>query len=97
MNDSLLGKRSSIITNDRAVCIDTVSVCPGVKYPVAIRVIGVEVVIALEIIHNKIIGCRKAPEFTFQRGGLGLVYLIDTPVVSIAQVERTGIIAGFSH
>ncbi|MBA7693724.1 hypothetical protein ES703_102313 [subsurface metagenome] len=72
------------MANDRAVCRDTVSVYPHIKYPVAVGVTGVEFIVALKIVHDKIFLCRKVPEPALPGcGGLGFIDLIDPPVVSL--------------
>ena len=97
MYDRLLSKGIVVVAHLRAVSRVIVPTYPRQEYPVALGYTRAKVIVGLEIVHDKIIGCREAPEFTFQRGVLGLVHLIDPPEVSLAQVERPGIVGRFSH
>ncbi|MBA7684226.1 hypothetical protein ES703_92617 [subsurface metagenome] len=81
----MLGKRRTFITNDRAVCRLLVSVYPRIEYSVALGVTRVKVVVGLEIVHDKILGCHEAPDVTRPgTWGLGLIYFINLPVISHA-------------
>ena len=99
VNITLLGKRKVRITNDRTVyCRVEVSVYPCIKYPVAIGVIRVQVIVELEIVHNKVFYGGKVPNVTFPgHGARSLIDLIDLPVVSLSKVKKSGLIEVLAH
>jgi len=82
------------MTDDRTVyCGIIETVYPGIKYPVAPGLIGINVIVALHIVHYKEVGCRKAPQAACP-GTVGMCFidLIDSPVVRSKPLELTGII-----
>ncbi|MBA7687011.1 hypothetical protein ES703_95471 [subsurface metagenome] len=90
MNDTLLGKRRRFIADDRAICRLLISIYPRVKYPVALGVIGVKVVVALKIVYHNEVGCRKAPDLAFPWTiKIGIIYLINSPVVGLVPLQRS--------
>ncbi len=80
MNDTLLGKWRSIITNESSVCRDLVSIYPRIEY-----LIGWIIVVVFKIVHHKVVGNRKAPDITLPGTiRLSVINLINPPVVSLA-------------
>ncbi|MBA7656701.1 hypothetical protein ES703_64628 [subsurface metagenome] len=90
MNDNLLAKRRIFITNDRTVCRVVVTVYPRIIYPDVIE-IGAKVNVALEIVHDMIVDCRKAPDIPFPRTiRLGIINFIDPPIIGLTEFEKAG-------
>ena len=94
MNDCLLGKWWIRVTDDRTVYSWIVeSVHPGQIYPVGSRFTFIKVIIALHIVQDKEAGCGKAPEWACPRAvGIGVIGLINTPVVSGIPLKLSGLI-----
>ncbi len=90
----MLGKRRILITNKRTVCRVVISVYPHVKYPVALGVIRVKVIVGLKIVHDKEVGRRKAPDRAYPRTvRVGTIDLINSPIVSGIPLKLSRIIA----
>ncbi len=78
MNDTLLGKWISIITNESSVCRDLVSIYPRTEY-----LIGWIVVVVLKVVHHEVVGNLKAPDVALPGTiRLSVINLINPPVVS---------------
>ena len=80
------------MTNDRAIYgWVVVSIYPGKIYSVAARFTFINIIVRLEIVNNKEVGCSEAPERACPRAVCACVIcLINTPVVGSIPLKLSG-------
>ena len=100
MNDSLFGVRRSIfIAHGRAGSVTGISrfiIMRGIAKPIFPRppYLVVANVVVLKIIYDKEICWRKAPDRAYPRTvGIGVIDLVNTPIVSAVPLKHSGVIA----
>jgi hypothetical protein len=90
VNVAGLKRLTGDISHSRAVCSRVVkAVHPRDIYEIAARLTGGNVVVGLETVHDKILLRQEVQYVTLPyRGVLGVIDLVDPPVVSAAQLKR---------
>ncbi|MBA7703675.1 hypothetical protein ES703_112467 [subsurface metagenome] len=88
-------RRKRKVTKSKFDCRGLKYVYPRIKYTVAIGVSRVKPIVGFKIVHDKEVGCCKAPDTAFtQTVGVSFVDLIDSPVVSDVPIKLSRLIGG---